>query len=209
MVDLKKFGEIVKQERDRLNLSQEELSEKIGGGKRSRITAWERGTLKTFPSLETVDALAGIFSCDIDYLLGKQDLPTKAETDIGGATGLSLPAIKRLCDANSSKDFPGFIETKQGGNISASAILSAVNAILSNEAGLAMLQAFNFAAKTKNEVNARVAIDREDRNLLSPQEYAEPINLFSQPEYVELLDFMAWQAFNKALDSISSVYSEV
>jgi transcriptional regulator with XRE-family HTH domain len=198
MLDLKKFGEIVKQERKRLNLSQYELSEKLGGGNRSRITAWEKGKLKSFPSFETVDKLAGIFSCDIDYLLGKQDLPTKAETDISGVTGLSLSAVKRLCDVNSSKKSPGFIEAKQG-NISARAVLSAVNAILSDETGLAMLQAFDYATKETNTANAAktVTIDTEDRNLPKQQEYAE------------LLQFRAWRAFNKAIDSISSVDSEV
>ena len=96
MVDLKKFGERVKKERKRLDLTQEELSDRLGGGNRSRITVWEAGKLKEFPSLEVVDTLADIFSCDIEYLLGIIDGRTRAETDISKETGLSDEEVQGL-----------------------------------------------------------------------------------------------------------------
>jgi hypothetical protein len=71
--------------------------------------------------------------------------------------------------------------------------------MLSDEAGLAFLQAFAYATKERNTANAAktVTTDTEDRNLPKQQEYAE------------LLQFRAWRAFNRAIDSISSVDSDV
>lgn len=65
-----KFKDRIKQLRLDSNMLQKELAEKIGV-KRSTITKYEIGTLE--PSLETLIKLSDIFSCSLDYLLGKSD----------------------------------------------------------------------------------------------------------------------------------------
>jgi transcriptional regulator with XRE-family HTH domain len=134
MVDLKKFGERVKEERKRLKLTQDALSTMLGGGNRSRITAWEKGTLKEFPSVEVLDALAEIFSCDIDYLLGKLKFRTKAIEQINSVTGLSEAAINRLI----------FLRNGESKNTHCSQELQFINELISDPDAIAYIYPYAF-----------------------------------------------------------------
>jgi len=60
----------VREERLRANLTQEELSAKIGISVHT-ISAWENG--KQMPSASVALQLRDIFGCSVDYLLGLVD----------------------------------------------------------------------------------------------------------------------------------------
>ncbi len=66
--------------RDELNMTQQELANKLDGAK-STIAMYENETRK--PSMEVLIKLSEIFNCSIDYLLGKSDIrnPEKNEED--------------------------------------------------------------------------------------------------------------------------------
>ncbi|MDI9469049.1 MAG: helix-turn-helix transcriptional regulator [Bacillota bacterium] len=57
-------------ERTRLRMTQGALAESLGVN-RDNVTRWENGRVK--PSIEIVAAMALIFDCSTDYLLGLTD----------------------------------------------------------------------------------------------------------------------------------------
>lgn len=61
----------IKNLREELNMTQQELADKLEGAK-STIAMYEKGNRK--PSLEVLVKLSEIFDCSIDYLLGKTDV---------------------------------------------------------------------------------------------------------------------------------------
>lgn len=61
---------------------------------RTTIRKWERG--EVLPPLEHLLKMCELFGCELGYLLGEFDLPTKTATDIHQETGLSLKAIEQL-----------------------------------------------------------------------------------------------------------------
>lgn len=65
--------------RKELNLTQEELAQKIGYT-RTAISAWEIG--RNEPSNADTIKLAEYFSVSIDYLLGKSDIRNPEKTDL-------------------------------------------------------------------------------------------------------------------------------
>ncbi len=62
--------------RDELNMTQQELADKLDGAK-STIAMYENETRK--PSMEVLIKLSEIFNCSIDYLLGKTDIKNPEE----------------------------------------------------------------------------------------------------------------------------------
>lgn len=79
------FGERLKELREKMGLTQEELGKKINQ-KKANISKYENGKLQ--PSLETIDFLAGFFNVSTDYLLGHTDNPSKVhELGALGADG--------------------------------------------------------------------------------------------------------------------------
>lgn len=63
------FKEMLKYLRNRDNLSQSELAEKLGVAK-STISMYEVG--KREPDFETLEAIADLFNVDMNFLLGKE-----------------------------------------------------------------------------------------------------------------------------------------
>lgn len=61
----------IKNLREELNMTQQELADKLKGAK-STVAMYEKGNRK--PSLEVLVKLSEIFDCSIDYLLGKTDV---------------------------------------------------------------------------------------------------------------------------------------
>lgn len=66
--------------REELNMTQQELADKLDGAK-STVAMYEKGDRK--PSMEVLLKLSEIFDCSIDYILGKSDIrnPEKAQED--------------------------------------------------------------------------------------------------------------------------------
>lgn len=72
----------IKNLREELNMTQQELADKLEGAK-STIAMYEKGDRK--PSLEVLVKLSEIFNCSIDYILCKSNIrnPEKQEDPLG------------------------------------------------------------------------------------------------------------------------------
>ncbi len=73
------FKDMLKYLRNRENLSQAELAQKLGVGK-STISMYEVG--KRQPDFETLELIADFFNVDMNFLLGKQILTAKDNKEI-------------------------------------------------------------------------------------------------------------------------------
>ena len=65
------FKKRIKLLRKEMNLTQEQLADKLNVG-RTTISAYEIGSRE--PDFETLELIADFFNADIDYLLGKTDV---------------------------------------------------------------------------------------------------------------------------------------
>lgn len=70
-----KFHERLRLLRKKSGLSQQELANLLGSVSKSSINMYERGERE--PSLETLEDIADFFNVDLDYLLGKSNIPNK------------------------------------------------------------------------------------------------------------------------------------
>lgn len=98
-------GERIKALRKNRNVTIQQLADAMGLS-RQTITNYEAGG-QSIPAY-TLYRLSVYLKCDLDYLLGKSDLPTKAETDICKETGLTPQAVDCL-RRKSYKDTAPFI----------------------------------------------------------------------------------------------------
>lgn len=69
------FSDRLKLLRREHNLSQMELARQLGCVSKSSVNMYERGERE--PSFETLEAIADYFNVDLDYLLGKSDVPNR------------------------------------------------------------------------------------------------------------------------------------
>lgn len=69
------IGKTIRKERQKLGLSQEELS-RIVSVTQQAVNKWENG--KANPDLEAIKKLARLFNCSTDYLLGYTDNPSSS-----------------------------------------------------------------------------------------------------------------------------------
>ena len=104
------FSERLRKERKKLDITQSALAERAGLSGHPVISRWEavadpdRGgdftspgsVARELPDVNDMLKLCAVFGCEIDYLVGIQDLPTKNATDIADVTGLSDKAINQL-----------------------------------------------------------------------------------------------------------------
>ena len=97
------IGERIKTRREKLNMTQRELAEKVDGRKyekdeptgKSKVCNWEHGRgLK----LSTLDKMCEILECDAAYLLGEQDYARREVADIATQIPLNERAIKDLLE---------------------------------------------------------------------------------------------------------------
>lgn len=72
---MSKFSARLKELRQSKNLTQQKLADYLKTSK-SSINMYERGERE--PGLEMVETIADFFNVDLDYLLGKSDIPNKA-----------------------------------------------------------------------------------------------------------------------------------
>ncbi len=74
---MSKFAMRLKELRKSRKMSMQDLAKLIGMSK-SSVNMYERGERE--PGLETLEAIADLFNVDLDYLLGKNDIPNRALT---------------------------------------------------------------------------------------------------------------------------------
>ena len=104
------FSERLKTERDKLGITQALLAKRSGLSGHAVISRWEavadetRGgeyssagaVARELPDVNDILKLCDVFGCDIAYLVGIQEKPTKPLTDICAATGLSAQSVKSI-----------------------------------------------------------------------------------------------------------------
>lgn len=89
------IGKLIKAERRKHNMTQEELGEGLGiTGK--QISNYEHG--KPIPPMDILLKICEIFDCELGYILGEKDYSqgTKLKTIISNETGLSIEAINAI-----------------------------------------------------------------------------------------------------------------
>ena len=104
------FSERLKKEREKLGITQGALAERAGLSGHAVISRWEavaderRGgdyitsgaVARELPDVNDMLKLCELFGCEIDYLVGIQDFPTKGLTDICHKTALAPEAVEVL-----------------------------------------------------------------------------------------------------------------
>lgn len=83
------LGVRIKEGRNALGLTQDELAKKLNVSGKSVISNYEKGYSK--PDLDTLAKMAKIFGCSVDYLLGRTDEPRSPERISESATPYDLP----------------------------------------------------------------------------------------------------------------------
>ena len=121
---LSEFSKRLKKERKKLKISQDKLAKRAGLSSHAVISRWEavadknrnveftsKGAVaREFPDVNDMLKLCKVFGCDIAYLLGEQELPTKAATDIKSVIGLTEKAIEKLSDM---PDVPNLLDSDE------------------------------------------------------------------------------------------------
>lgn len=111
--------ERIKFERERLNLSQKELSNKINVSQQT-IASWEVG--RTEPSNENLNVLCAIFNTSVDYLLCKTDIRNYDNIDEEFAELFNDPELLvafkdfHKLSVNDKKEIINFIKFKKNNN---------------------------------------------------------------------------------------------
>lgn len=96
-----KIGHRIREERKKLNLTQDEFKDKIFISSRQTVARWESG--KVLPSMSDFLCMCCLFNCEIGYLLCEYDCKTRAATDVKSETGLSERAVYELQQANKQR----------------------------------------------------------------------------------------------------------
>ena len=109
MSTLEGMGKRIRQRRKELRITQIGLAKALGLSEdsRSAISKWENG--KEFPTTVLIPQLCNILRCDVGYLFGDYELPTRELTDISSEIGLSVEAINELRKTNKSTLFHSYL----------------------------------------------------------------------------------------------------
>ena len=96
------LGNNIRKRREELGLSQSQLADMIGlQDHHQTISRWENG--KRF-YLDKLDNLCNALRCDYGHLFGLYNESDKRTADIKSVTGLSVQAIEKLTELQSSHD---------------------------------------------------------------------------------------------------------
>ena len=96
------IGTRIRQERERKNMSQDELAEQLEIKSRQTIGKWENG--ESCPSLDNLVDMCNCFKCDMGYLLGEYNERTRISCEITTETGLSEAAVETLLRLKPNND---------------------------------------------------------------------------------------------------------
>lgn len=86
---MSKFPIRLRELRQSRDISMQKLSEYVGMSK-SSINMYERGERE--PGLDMLEAIADFFNVDLDYLLGKSDIPNRALTNSYNLPDITSPS---------------------------------------------------------------------------------------------------------------------
>ena len=90
-----KFSERLRQLRNERGISQQTLANSLGDISKSSINMYERGERE--PGLETLEAIADFFNVDMDFLLGKSNIPNKARSGVFSHDNIiPMPEMRKI-----------------------------------------------------------------------------------------------------------------
>lgn len=96
LLNIDGFKERLTKQRTVLNLTQKELTKKMGYTHRSKIATWEGTSNKTLPDLHDFYSLCKVLKCDPNYLLGYNDINFTNDGLAAEYTQLSVDTISKL-----------------------------------------------------------------------------------------------------------------
>ena len=88
-----KFSERFKQLRTERGLSQQDMANQLGFTK-SRVNMYERGERE--PGFDALEAIADYFNVDMDFLLGKSDIPNRSSWVLSLENTIPLPNMRKV-----------------------------------------------------------------------------------------------------------------
>lgn len=107
-----KFSERFRQLRNEHGLSQQALADQLGFSK-SSVNMYERGERE--PGIDSMEAIADYFNVDLDYLMGRTDIPNRIEwltsVDREAAASLLSNAAKSPAQQAAETNLGGKIKT--------------------------------------------------------------------------------------------------
>lgn len=152
-IDKKLIGLRIKQERNNLHLTQEELAVKLGLNNKSSISQYESGD--AIPSDDIKILMANIFNCSIDYLLGKSDKRNNESSNINSSF-INIPVLGKIA---------------AGKPIFAQEYIEGVLPVDPNIYGISSSEDYFYLRVSGNSMNQKVK--NGDYALIHKQNYAE------------------------------------
>lgn len=109
MDTFQELGRRIRRRRKELGITQVEfaMSLNLSEDSRAMISKWENGL--ALPTTALIPDICKILCCDVGYLFGEYELPTRELSDISAETGLSVEAINELRSTKESPIFHGFL----------------------------------------------------------------------------------------------------
>lgn len=90
-----KFSDRLRQLRTERGISQQALANSLGDISKSSINMYERGERE--PGLEMLEAIADFFNVDMDFLLGKSNIPNKARSRVFSPDNIiPMPEMRKI-----------------------------------------------------------------------------------------------------------------
>lgn len=101
---MSKFSDRLRELRNSRGLSQQEFAKQLGCVSKSSINMYERGERE--PNLETLETIADYFNIDMNYLLGKSEVPNQMMQLAANSTSGELKFIANILPIPSADSKP-------------------------------------------------------------------------------------------------------
>lgn len=156
-----------------LNLTTPELiAKRLGEKNRTIYNAEDRGVKNVIKLLEWCD----ILDCDIDFILGIQDKPRKADTDVHNVTGLGQTAIRTL-----SNEYEMSIHPKQFGMVDNIDSVLIVNQLFETASGKELLEViknylFRIEIQKYHDLGVKRLVDEINQEHTAPGEIYDSVD---------------------------------
>lgn len=98
------FGDRLKSLRNNRGLSQMDFAKQIGISK-SAVNMYERGERE--PSFEILETIADYFNVDLDYLIGKSEIPNRSQVQAPAPSPALAPEEEELLRKYRALDYGG------------------------------------------------------------------------------------------------------
>lgn len=100
-IDCKIVGKRIKAQRKAKKMTQEELASAVSVTQQT-VAHWEKG--KSLPTVENLQMICNELSCDSDYIIGMQSMPTHSIADVFDIVGLEPDSQELLSFLKETND---------------------------------------------------------------------------------------------------------